>query len=508
MDDYYDNFYHLMSEAIYDIFWEEFNRSKIIQSPYNYLQNFQIILEQMPLWNTPTCEKKWEYIMRHSNCDWLEDYMKIVFFTKMKTLIDNCFEPNTEEKEVEEIIKNFKCPSKEEFIRETLTKSARNFYENPFLFKNSSTQEKIEKAKKIKEIIENDIKLSIQKFLPSKLIIKKCKPENILKKKKPIYSSIASQCDIIEHQTENDLSFISSENYDSTKNFDSTNVTKTYENNETEKTISKISNKEITDEITNVLTDGPKNENIQNELKEPVNQITNESYNQKFDIQSFKNNQDNYQMLEKMYTENIYNKNKSPNLEGNQIKSDQVITVSIPKHVMEKVPAQFQENLKSRSNSPVSQISQNNSSAITTTSNSDLFFNQKENSGHKSDESILKQIKQKINSKEHNLSSSNSSNISSVSSSESSSDSSFSIKKVENKKTNKIVNKHNDSSVTDSDEHTASYDTPVVTKSKYDKNKKNKKKVNDISEKSSNYSDLTNNFKKENRNKKQLFQFN
>ncbi len=45
MDDYYDNFYHLMSEAIYDIFWEEFNRSKIIQSPYNYLQNFQIILE-------------------------------------------------------------------------------------------------------------------------------------------------------------------------------------------------------------------------------------------------------------------------------------------------------------------------------------------------------------------------------------------------------------------------------------------------------------------------------
>ncbi len=55
MEDFYENFNTFMSDAIYEIFIEEFERSKLIKSHYNYLQNFQLILEQVPLWNSPTC---------------------------------------------------------------------------------------------------------------------------------------------------------------------------------------------------------------------------------------------------------------------------------------------------------------------------------------------------------------------------------------------------------------------------------------------------------------------
>jgi hypothetical protein len=197
MEDLYENFNTFMSDAIYEIFIEEFERSKLIKSHYNYLQNFQLILEQVPLWNSPTCEKKWEFIVRHSNCDWLEDYYKTIMYAKVKNIVET-YGLDSQELDA---IKEFRCPSKEIFLRDLLSLCARNFYRNPYLFNSNNQLEKIENSTKIKKTICDNIKFAIHKFLPTREILKKCSPENILLNsvythKKKNVSDFSIQCDL------------------------------------------------------------------------------------------------------------------------------------------------------------------------------------------------------------------------------------------------------------------------------------------------------------------------
>lgn len=199
MDDYYETFYRFLCDGIYQIFVDEFNRSKIIKSSYNYLQNFQIVLQQVPLWTHTVCEKKWESICKLCGYECLEEYMKIVIVTKMKFLIEHCME---DEKEVDDMIASFKCPTKEDFLRDVLASVARHFYQNPFLFKISNYEETQVNKERIKNIVTENIKLTIQKYLPSKIIAKKCNPEELLKRKKTVYTSTGSQCETTESQSQ------------------------------------------------------------------------------------------------------------------------------------------------------------------------------------------------------------------------------------------------------------------------------------------------------------------
>jgi hypothetical protein len=346
MDDYYENFYKYFSDAIYEIFIDEFNKSKQIQSTYNYLQNFQLIVGQMPLWNTPTCEKKWEFVCRHSGNDYLEEYMKIVLYTKMKTVLDSCFD---DDKEISELIAQFKCPTKEEFLREVLTSCARNFYENPYLFKeNRNIQIRIENSQKIKSTITDNIKFVIQKYLPSKTIIKKCRPENILKKKKVITNTIGLQCELynenkiaqqysdsqeslISDKTDNDIDLkFDTDNTlkNTTEQYNSAHI---HQNN----TLSNISNPDM------LINSNPTPS--ANLLNEPNTVFFQNKQNE---------NIKNYQELHKEY---IDNQNPTPNQniyesEKNESQKSEVITVSVPHHVMQKT--QFQSpNLLHKSNS-------------------------------------------------------------------------------------------------------------------------------------------------------------
>lgn len=229
MEDFYENFNTFMSDAIYEIFIEEFERSKLIKSHYNYLQNFQLILEQVPLWNSPTCEKKWEFIVRHSNCDWLEDYYKTVMYAKVKNIVET-YGLDSQELDV---IKEFRCPPKEIFLRDLLSLCARNFYKNPYLFNSNNQLEKIENSTKIKKIICDNIKFAIHKFLPTRDILKKCSPENILLNsvythKKKNVSDFSIQCDLeINSGTTNTgtkLSTQDNQDNQSTNNINNTHV--------------------------------------------------------------------------------------------------------------------------------------------------------------------------------------------------------------------------------------------------------------------------------------------
>lgn len=211
MDDFYENFNTFIADAVYEIFLEEFNRSKLIKSHYNFLQNFQLILEQIPLWNSPTCEKKWEFIVRHSNCDWLDDYYKSIMYAKVKNIVET-YGLDSEELD---IIKEYKCPPKEVFLRDLLTLCARNFYKNPYLFNSSTQLEKVDNATKIKKSIHDSIKIIIHKYLPTREILKKCSPENILlnsinihKKKNVSDLSIQCELEVNSHTFKNDTNKI------------------------------------------------------------------------------------------------------------------------------------------------------------------------------------------------------------------------------------------------------------------------------------------------------------
>ena len=377
MDDYYDNFYKYLSEAIYEIFTDEFNKSKQIQSTYNYLQNFQIILEQMPLWNTPTCEKKWEFICRHAGNDYLEEYMKIVIYTKMKFVIDSCFD---EEKEINELVNQFRCPTKEEFLREVLTSCARNFYENPYLFKeNRNIQARIDNSMKIKSIINENIKFVIQKYLPSKSIIRKCKPENILKKKKVVTSTVGLQCEL---QVPDKQAHSSSECHGS-------NMTEPSEldidlrsdsDNTFKNTTENISNK-----INNLTNQAYNNVNTVSVSSPDViinpNHMSTESFStqpttdaamQNLDYFKKKENENikNYNELQKEYIDN-QNPTNNENIATQEKNNNEVITVTVPNHFINK--GQFQSPIASnlvKSRSKTSSTSSNSSSSSSSTSTS------------------------------------------------------------------------------------------------------------------------------------------
>lgn len=179
MEDYYNNFYIIISNGIYKIFLDEYELSKKVQSNYNQLQNFQLIIQQIPHMTENILSSRWNEIALNSSHMWLEKYYKSVLFSKLKTMLDN-FNVDDEFLNIPEI-KEYKPPSKEVFLHAVLCESAKTFYKNPFLFQHLGNQNQNNKnEQKIKDIITSHIKMVIQRYLPSQLIFDLYKPENII----------------------------------------------------------------------------------------------------------------------------------------------------------------------------------------------------------------------------------------------------------------------------------------------------------------------------------------
>lgn len=164
MDEYYDNFYNLFSEGCAYIFMQEFARARSIKTPYNLLQNFQIMLSEMPKWSVQTFEKKWQELCRRSECEWLDNYTQSIFYTKFKNMVYVCFNNNVPE----ETYRTFRPPSNPEFLMDVTIHCARVFYKDPYLFYHKSGEDRIKKMEKIRRVIVEQTKLSIQKYLPTK----------------------------------------------------------------------------------------------------------------------------------------------------------------------------------------------------------------------------------------------------------------------------------------------------------------------------------------------------
>jgi len=182
MDESYEFFYDYLSNGLFKIFIEIYNDSKKIKSPYNYLKNFQLSLGETTKWSDVVYEKKWEFISKQSNCEYFDDYLKIIFYTKLKYLIENCIYQIKDNENID--LSNYVSPSNIEFLKKVTVYSAREFYKNPYLFddRNLSSKRIVKNRVITKDILLKSIKYIIQLSLPTKLFVNHYDPKELIRK--------------------------------------------------------------------------------------------------------------------------------------------------------------------------------------------------------------------------------------------------------------------------------------------------------------------------------------
>lgn len=181
MDESYEFFYEYLSNGLFKIFIELYQDSKKIKSPYNHLKNFQLALGECVKWTDVVYQNKWEVISKQSNCDYFDDYLKIIFYTKLKYLIENCI---LDRQNNNLNLNDYIPPSNIEFLKKVTIYSAKEFYKNPFLFddKNINNRRINKNRELIKDIISKSIRYIIQLSLPTKCFVNHYNPNELIKK--------------------------------------------------------------------------------------------------------------------------------------------------------------------------------------------------------------------------------------------------------------------------------------------------------------------------------------
>lgn len=181
MDESYEFFYDYLSNGLFKIFMELYQDSKKIKSPYNHLKNFQLALGETVKWTDVVYENKWEIIARQSNCDYFNDYLKIIFYTKLKYLIENCI---LDRQSNNLNLSDYIPPTNIEFLKKVTIYSAKEFYKNPYLFddKNINSKRIVKNRELIKDIISKSIRYVIQLSLPTKSFVNHYDPNELIKK--------------------------------------------------------------------------------------------------------------------------------------------------------------------------------------------------------------------------------------------------------------------------------------------------------------------------------------
>ena len=181
MDESYEFFYEYLSNGLFKIFIELYQDSKKIKSPYNHLKNFQLALGECVKWTDVVYQNKWEVISKQSNCDYFDDYLKIIFYTKLKYLIENCI---LDRQNNNLNLNDYIPPSNIEFLKKVTIYSAKEFYKNPFLFddKNINNRRINKNRELIKDIISKSIRYIIQLSLPTKCFVNHYNPNELIRK--------------------------------------------------------------------------------------------------------------------------------------------------------------------------------------------------------------------------------------------------------------------------------------------------------------------------------------
>ena len=134
--------------------------------PNDTLMIFQDLLSRIPKWSQDIINKEYSRIIDVTQCDWIDDLLKVVYVSHIKvlTIVHN----SQKNKKI-----SLSVPSGSYFMHLCYIEIAREFWKNPYLFSDRAT--KLEQQKNIRDsetIIGECVIETIRKQLPVRHILK------------------------------------------------------------------------------------------------------------------------------------------------------------------------------------------------------------------------------------------------------------------------------------------------------------------------------------------------
>ena len=144
--------------------------SKDIQNGNDIIYNFQILLKEVPKWNTNMISDECSRI--NTVCDWLHDLITAVFVTNVKILTSVKIVNKSKQFKL-------KMPNFEAFVHAVYIESARHFFHNPFqLYEYEKTTKRNKNKKEALKAIQGCIEETIRQMLPVQHILQEYMKDN------------------------------------------------------------------------------------------------------------------------------------------------------------------------------------------------------------------------------------------------------------------------------------------------------------------------------------------
>ena len=162
----------LMCPRIYEGISSLFDSAKDIscanQRPDKILITFQKLLSNIPKWKSDILEREYQRIIKHSDCDWLDDLITAVFVSYTKVLTAIKVSQVNPKKPLD-----LKVPKGTTFLHKCYIQVAREFWKNPYLFDPDVDQVSYQRnLRDCHKLIHDAIEETIRKQLPVQNILK------------------------------------------------------------------------------------------------------------------------------------------------------------------------------------------------------------------------------------------------------------------------------------------------------------------------------------------------
>ena len=169
-DEYTKQLNSILSPLVMEGIESIYNDAKQVQNEHDVIHNFQLLLKEVPHWNTHIISTECERIQKV--CDWMHDLVTAVFVTNVKILTSVKIVNKSKQFKL-------KMPNFETFIHAVYIEVARFFFHNPFLLYEYDRITKRNKNKKEGlRNIQHSIEETIRVLLPVQHILKEYMQDN------------------------------------------------------------------------------------------------------------------------------------------------------------------------------------------------------------------------------------------------------------------------------------------------------------------------------------------
>lgn len=152
-------------KGIKSIYFECENMCQQENTPENVLMVFQDKLSKVPKWTLAKIEQEFQLVKKESNCDWIDDLLKVIYVTHIKIL-------SLVNKVKKKGRLNIKVPTGAQLLHICYVNIAREMWKNPYLCSSHvSRYEQQKNNREMERLIKDTIMDTLRQQLPVKNII-------------------------------------------------------------------------------------------------------------------------------------------------------------------------------------------------------------------------------------------------------------------------------------------------------------------------------------------------